>query len=109
MIAPHIYPELEAFITTWRKQLGPPTHNFLFSQVHLLSSLDMTPSSCNGCFKNFLSQTLSPVHPPHTFFYRNGRLIPNSFYYQCKCRILHVTKAPDPIRRSASLALGSGS
>jgi hypothetical protein len=32
VIAPHIYPELDAFLTTWRAELGPPTHGLLFSQ-----------------------------------------------------------------------------
>lgn len=31
VIAPHVYPELEAWMDTWRAELAP-THNFLFSR-----------------------------------------------------------------------------
>ena len=31
VIAPHVYPELEAFMSTWRSALAP-THNLLFTR-----------------------------------------------------------------------------
>ena len=31
VIAPHVYPELEAWMDTWRAELSPK-HNFLFSR-----------------------------------------------------------------------------
>jgi hypothetical protein len=31
VISPHIYPELEAWIGTWRQEMGPQ-HNYLFSR-----------------------------------------------------------------------------
>jgi hypothetical protein len=31
VLAPHVYPELEAYISKWRAELKP-THNMLFSR-----------------------------------------------------------------------------
>lgn len=33
VVAPHIYPELEAFMARWRSELAP-SHDFLFSQLN---------------------------------------------------------------------------
>ena len=43
MIAPHIYPELDAFLDTWRRELGPPGHNLLFTQVPSLPPILLLP------------------------------------------------------------------
>lgn len=32
VLAPHIYPELEAFLDEWRAELGP-THDFVFTKA----------------------------------------------------------------------------
>ena len=50
VLAPHIYPELEAFLNEWRAELGPK-HDFVFSKA------DGTPLTDGAVYKIFYTSS----------------------------------------------------
>ena len=52
VLAPHIYPELEAFLEEWRSELNPQ-HDFVFSQPHgqPLTTLALYKLFYTSCFR----------------------------------------------------------
>jgi hypothetical protein len=62
LLAPFIYPELEAFITTWRAELAPKTSRLF---VSLRSGKELTPTAALCIFRSAALRLTGKATNPH--------------------------------------------